>query len=329
MCDREQFNCIFVDIDGFAGCPPLKPGEHKRKQVLVPREIGMVDLSFLSRKICYRTSLYFRGSLSESFIKANYQGVKYQQRRIHGYSTNTLTANGKSMIFDLPEDPREAAKEGEEVASTRISCLIFAHDDARGNSQSRFALVHKGGDEGKWLEPLAQQLSKLRAGSVVTANLDNLHCPKMDELLSDRSCESTVESMCNCGPATHSKLIRGRQRWARHCPQAECLAMACWAAKNCYYDNGILARYYTVDAKGVIDLVEGDFTKYAPPPRSSWEMVRHEPKEFKKCYNYIKDTLMRRREYAPEEEIRTALQCISTSVIYGRLLSDRTDKSLP
>jgi hypothetical protein len=300
--------CLLVDIDGFSG------QSRAGRTVMIPREIGFARLRMGPRPVVLSSlSLYFRGGLATEFSAANAKSLRYQARSVHGYPlgnddlVRVVPACG--ILLSLPDEAEEAAAAGEASAAWRLAGMSLEIDAA-----TPLVLVHKGGPEGAWLSRLAAQMAAVRRGAVTVCNLDDFACPKVDELLRDAALRARVERACACSMAVHSRLARKRQKWCRHCPQAECLALAAWVGKTCTADRGRLERPPTVGAVELDALVARACRRSPAPAPDTWAAASRDANAHARCRNYVRAALQREKEHASDAQVERAVLRWSAAV---------------
>jgi len=304
-----SLECFIVDIDGFAGQPVT---DAPPQQVIVPREAGIVHLSLGEGKkarICSSQGFYFYGGLSPKFVKLNMRSFSYQTRCVHGYPRNdnsfcqSLPATATAV--QLSSDPQEAARDGAES----LACCLAA-TAAKLNSALPILLVHKGGNEKDWLAPLARQIAAGRAGDVRVFDLNDLSCPKVSNLLYHSRIRAQVDAVCRCTAKVHGSLRSRYRDWARHCPQAECLALAAWISAECTWDvsRPALGRAPTLSTEELDRLITRICQHQTPPPVAVWIAAAGSVAARARCENYVRAALARVEAYIPPEGV-TAFVC--------------------
>lgn len=311
-------HCLIADVDGFSGRPA-----REAPAVLIPREIGVVWLQLgRGARVHLAQSLYFRGGLSREFRAKNGEAISYQTRSVSGYPQGddefVRTLPRGALLFALPDDPVAAEAESEAVAAQRLGAITVGIGGA-----DPVVLVHKGGTEGRWLAALAARLG--RPASVV--DLNDFSCPKVDDALADPALRAAVEAHCRCDVGVHGRLSRHGQRWARHCPQGECLFFAAWIAALCRPAEPCgrvagLTRAPTLDAGGLDAFVAAACRQGSCPPAKDW-VAPPNSAAWHRCANFVGAALMRAKEYVPPADIAAVIARFQAT------LTGRTDTSPP
>lgn len=288
--------CLLVDIDGFSGAAADAAAGPAAGNTLIPREIGIVQLRMAADAppaLVAVQSMYFTGGMTPEFRRANAGGLAYQSRSVHGFPTDDNSFRhavpAGALAFRLPHDPVAAALEGETIAALRLSAIALGFDPT-----SRVVLMHKGGSEGRWLAPLAARMAAARRAPVDVVDLNDFSCPRVGALLrAHPRLPSAIEEWCGCGEGVH---VHCRRRWARHCPQAECLVLAGWTAAVCRLDaHGQLTRRPTLDAEGLERLLAA--RPHHLPSAATWKAAAPGTSAYRRCQNFIRAALMRGKEY--------------------------------
>lgn len=297
--------CLIVDIDGFSGTDP-----DAGRYVIVPREIAVACFTLAAGKGGFLhkvDALYYRGGISTQFRQRNCPGVYCQSQKIHGFSLDDKAMAQKippgAALLELGESAADAAGEGEETASHRITAIAGEIDPALP-----LILMHKGGTEGRWLAPLALSISKTRPGAVSVVDLNSLGCPKAGTLL-----EKGPPVKVNCAQSVHG-CVKDKSKWAHHCPQSECVALACWVIASCRADGATLTRIDALSQDGVIEALTAIVREQSPPALSIWATASADSRNLARCQNFIRSALQQKYLYASEDVIDATVRHICSGL---------------